>query len=534
MTSSYSSILRQLYTININHPVKLGLQNMFRLNELLGDPLKGCEIIHIAGTNGKGSVATKIAKGLEVLGLKTGLFTSPHISSFRERIQINGQVMPRDDIEKMLPFLFDLCAHHDIPATFFEITTALAFLQFQREKCDAVVLEVGLGGRLDATNIVHPALSIITSIQMDHVQILGDRLDLIAREKAGIIKANTPVLVGPECVHEVIQEIAQNLNAPYHRIENVLTAQEVGYHQTDKGSDTDDLNQDLARAALKLLIQKGHLHTTLSELDSAAMVEALKKRPICRFESFLVSLQVEPKRGDNVEVAGDEQKLIPPIRVILDIAHNVDAMKALANRLDRYHGAGRKVRVVIGMSGDKDVPTCLPIVTRLVQNDPHRIYCTEARHPRALPCNDLRRMLVSTLSPGVDDSSREEEWRQYDSAAIPAALEHALSDALGISHDTSLKVCKSIPAAADSDKEVEKEEIVVVCGSAFLMAQTRSFLAIEEPHDEDDLKVERGNDNTKSGHDEEKQDTSNDQLSRYGDAQELFTSLSSTQKKSET
>lgn len=429
----------------------------------------------------------------------------------------------------MLPFLFDLCARHDIPATFFEITTALAFLQFQREKCDAVVLEVGLGGRLDATNIVHPALSVITSVQMDHVQILGDRLELIAKEKAGIIKTNTPVLVGPECVHEVIQNIAQNLNASYHRIEDVLTAQEVRY-QTDKGSDTDDLNQDLARAALKLLIQEGHIRTSLNELDSAAMVEALKKRPICRFESFLVSLQVKPKQGDNVEAVGVEQRLIPPVRVILDIAHNVDAMKALANRLDRYHGAGRKVRVVIGMSGDKDVPACLPIVSRLVQSDPRRIYCTEARHPRALPCNDLRRMLVSTLSLGVEDSSGEEQWKQYDNAAIPVALEHALRDALGVSNDISLEVCESVPAA-DSDKEVEREEIVVVCGSAFLMAQTRSFLAIEEPHDEEDLKVERGNDNTKSGHDEGKQDK--DQLSRYGDAQEFFASLSSDQKKKE-
>ena len=185
-STAYSNLLKSLYKINVYNPVKMGLENTQQLYNYIGRPLDQMYIVHVAGTNGKGSVSLKTAECLKRSGLKTGLFVSPHISSFRERVQINGNPLNEEDVITLLPEVFELCKKKNIPATFFEITTIMSFLQFQRHQCDAVVLEVGLGGRLDATNVVtKPTLSIITSIQLDHMKILGDTIEKIAMEKAG-------------------------------------------------------------------------------------------------------------------------------------------------------------------------------------------------------------------------------------------------------------------------------------------------------------------------------------------------------------
>ena len=185
---TYSNLLKSLYKINVYNPVKMGLENTQQLYNYIGRPLDKMHIVHVAGTNGKGSVSLKTAECLRRSGLKTGLFVSPHISSFRERVQVNGTPLSEEDVIDLLPKVFELCKVKNIPATFFEITTIMSFLQFQKHECDAVVLEVGLGGRLDATNVVtKPTLSIITSIQLDHMKILGDTIEKIAMEKAGIV-----------------------------------------------------------------------------------------------------------------------------------------------------------------------------------------------------------------------------------------------------------------------------------------------------------------------------------------------------------
>ncbi|KAJ1442911.1 Mur ligase [Ochromonadaceae sp. CCMP2298] len=202
---SYSTMLTKLYRVNMFHPVKLGLDNMNALNALLKHPLKGIPVVHVAGTNGKGSVSLKIANSLISSGITTGLFASPHISSFRERVQVDSVSLSEEDVSGILPELFDLCETHRIPGTFFELTTALAFAKFQRAGCGAVVLEAGLGGRLDATNVVTPVLSIITSVQLDHMAILGDTVEKIAIEKAGIMKKGVAVLVGPGCPVELLK-----------------------------------------------------------------------------------------------------------------------------------------------------------------------------------------------------------------------------------------------------------------------------------------------------------------------------------------
>ena len=175
----------------------MGLQNIERLHDALGRPLDAVPtVVHVAGTNGKGSVCIKVARALEATGLRTGLFVSPHISCFRERMQVNRLPISEAEVEKLVPLIFDCANAKDIPATFFEMTTALAFLHFQQAGAHAAVLETGLGGRLDSTNICKPAVSVITSISLDHTKILGEKGRTLL-EKAGIMKPGVPVVIGP-------------------------------------------------------------------------------------------------------------------------------------------------------------------------------------------------------------------------------------------------------------------------------------------------------------------------------------------------
>lgn len=439
-SQKYSSILTQLYRINMYNPVKMGLDNTMTLYEHIGKPLDKIKVIHVAGTNGKGSVSLKVAECLRNSGLKTGLFVSPHVSSFRERVQVNGQIMTEEDVTTILPEVFDMCRHMDIPATFFEITTIMSFLKFKRSQCDAVVLEVGLGGRLDATNVVSPTLSIITSIQLDHTKILGDTIEKIAMEKAGIMKRGVDVLVGPGCPVELLRTEAAKVGAPFHTISDLLRADERLYHAPvgEELADIDDLNTDIARAALRLLRQKvgGTDNSTFAKAILSPTLEGrLSARPPCRFEVF-------SKGG---------------VTVVLDIAHNEDAIIALVKKV-QFKYPNRRARVVIGMSSDKTVDKCIASMWGFLKS-PDRFYCVEARHPRALPHTELRSLItqVSKQQP-----------------------------AQGNDGDIRSSLRKAILAAAPED------DVVLVCGTAFIMAEARAEIGIVEPKDGDILS-ETGN-----------------------------------------
>lgn len=173
---------------------KEGLYNTEVLDEHFGHPHKKYKTIHIGGTNGKGSCSHTLAAILQKAGYKVGLYTSPHLTDFRERIRVNGEMIPEDFVIKFVEN--ERHFFEPLHPSFFELTTAMAFLYFAEENVDVAVIEVGLGGRLDCTNIIHPDLSVITNISFDHVQFLGDTLEKIASEKAGIIKENTPVVIG--------------------------------------------------------------------------------------------------------------------------------------------------------------------------------------------------------------------------------------------------------------------------------------------------------------------------------------------------
>lgn len=383
----------------------------------------------MAGTNGKGSVTLKIARSLELAGYKVGLLISPHIASYRERISINGELISELEVNEYLQRMFDLCEKHSIKATFFEITTALSFVYFAEKCVDFVVLETGLGGRLDATNVViKPKICIVTSIGLEHTQLLGDTVELIAKEKAGIIKKDVPILVGPNVPHSVIRGCAEEKCAEgYYTCEDILGQDCFNGDDTMvldgmKYVDYDIENSKVARAALALLHTK---NTEFVNVSEDCISRGTSQRPSCRFEV----IEIESTR------------------VILDIAHNPPAMKTLMAKLQATYPNSNK-RIVIGFSDDKDIYQCSQTILSIVK-EPSRIHLVEAVNLRAAKIQKI----LDTV-PAMKESNFEEEDR-----SITAQVKLAL---------TLAKV---------------KNDILVVCGSVFLMAEAREALGIDEPRD---------------------------------------------------
>jgi dihydrofolate synthase/folylpolyglutamate synthase len=212
--------LSWLYSTQIRG-IKLGLEGIQALVEVLGNPQQSLRFVHVAGTNGKGSVCAMLESICRAEGLKTGLFTSPHLVRYNERIQVNRRSIPDEEVVRGVGEIRALISEHGLNPSFFEITTALAFLYFLKSKVDVALLETGLGGRLDSTNIVTPIVSVLTSIDLDHQRILGNSLAEIAREKAGIIKQGVPVVSAPQPaeVRKVFESIAQGLGTHVHYAE---------------------------------------------------------------------------------------------------------------------------------------------------------------------------------------------------------------------------------------------------------------------------------------------------------------------------
>ena len=453
--SEYELWVRRLYATNMFHPVKLGLANMERLHAALGNPMDPqngpAVVVHIAGTNGKGSVALKIARTLEqqpqrVVGLPgnltVGLFCSPHVSSFRERMQVNrGELISEAEVVELLPKIYKICEEQDIPATFFEITTALAFAFYAKRHCDVVVLETGLGGRLDATNVIRsPALSIITSIGLEHTRILGDTIELIAKEKGGIIKPGRPVLVGPNVPHDVLRACAAEHGASaYYTCDDVLgrTSSDGTSDDPEPTDDYDLENARIATAAVHLLRQSHPQLFAGAKTSTTHLEETLRQgtaqRPPCRFE-------VVQREDDGV-------------MVILDVAHNPPAMDYLVRKLQRTF-PDQQYRMVVGMSSDKDLRLCCTSILQAVNGDASRIHLVEAAHPRA-----------ATVQAILDASSVQLAGAHYD-----------LEDP---------SITKQINSALEMVKSSSSQggEILVVCGSVFLMAEAREALGFDEPRD---------------------------------------------------
>jgi len=374
-----------------NAAEKFDLDRMKQLMERLGDPQKDYKIIHVAGTKGKGSTSALIESSLRAAGYRTGFYISPHLEDYCERIQVSRVRISHLDMVELVREIKPFVA--EIPhLTTFELTTALGFLYFSRQKVDVAVIEVGLGGRLDATNIVEPLVSVITSLSYDHMAVLGDTLSQIAFEKAGIIKPGRPVVISPQkdealqVVERVAQERGSNLTvvgkntffaANAHSLSGqslfVWSASEQGLVDEfiESGGQTDWEPQ---RLTIPLL---GY-----HQVENAAT--AYTALQIIRSEGLPISEREISRGFEKVDWPGRFEILQRFPTVIIDSAHNRDSALKLRLTLDDYL-AGQPVVLIFGASEDKDVHGMFAELMPRVR----KVIATQSVHPRAMDANQL-------------------------------------------------------------------------------------------------------------------------------------------------
>lgn len=338
---------------------KPGLQTTHALDEHFGHPHRQYKTIHIAGTNGKGSCSHTIAAILQSQGYKVGLYTSPHLVDFRERIRVNGECLPE---QYVIDFVEENRAFFEpLHPSFFELTTAMAFKYFAEQKVDYAVIEVGLGGRLDCTNIITPVLSVITNISFDHTQFLGNTLAEIAGEKAGIIKPDVPVVIGEymDETRPVFEKVAEERHSPILFVQDEDTAMEVDMEL--KGS-YQERNRKTILAALKVLRQT----MTISN-------EAIRNgfEHVCELTGL----------------RGRWEKLGEAPLVICDTGHNLAGWKYLATQINDVDAQVK--HIVFGMVDDKDVEHVLQLLRDKLKNGV-KFYWTQPSTKRAIPVEKLR------------------------------------------------------------------------------------------------------------------------------------------------
>lgn len=310
---------------------KADLAATIALVNYLNNPENSFKNVHVAGTNGKGSTSHMLASVFQEAGYKTGLYTSPHLKDFRERIKINGEMIPKENVsdfvEKHKPFF------ETNQLSFFEMTVGLAFDFFRKEKVDIAIIEVGMGGRLDSTNIITPEISVITNIGLDHIQFLGNTVELVAVEKSGIIKEGIPVVIGetlPE-TKQVFEQIASERNAPITFAE---TIDSFGYTSDLKG-----------------IYQKKNLKTVLATL------RLLQKVGWNISEENIKTGLLNTIR--NTGLMGRWQVLRESPKVICDTAHNQDGLQLVMEQLEMEHY--ENLHIVLGVVNDKDLGSVLPL-----------------------------------------------------------------------------------------------------------------------------------------------------------------------------
>ncbi len=377
---SYPASLAFLYGLQ-KHGIKLGLDSITDLLVRLGNPQERYRAIHIGGTNGKGSTAALAASVLQAAGYRVGLYTSPHLVDFRERVRVNGDPIPEDAVARLTARLRQAMGSTGTP-TFFEFTTALAFQHFAESEVEAAVIEVGLGGRFDATNTVRPAVSVITTVALDHQDYLGESVGAIAFEKAGIIKRNVPVVTGrlsSEAL-EVIEQVARDRNAPVHRLARDFQA--AGDPLTGFCYDGLRWNHRGLSCPLPGFHQLDNAACALASLELAADVGL----PVSE-EAVRVGLRETHWEG-RLEVADRHPTLL------LDGAHNPAAAEVVASYLASHRQAhpASRIILVIGMMRDKDragvLRRLLPLADELV--------LTQAQVPRAASVQELAASLGET------------------------------------------------------------------------------------------------------------------------------------------
>ncbi len=412
--------------------IKKDLTNTITLCRFLNDPHKKFKSIHIAGTNGKGSVSHMLAAILQIAGYKTGLYTSPHLKDFRERIKVNGAMVTERFIIDFTEKIKDLS--EKIEPSFFEISVAMAFDYFVQEKIDIAVIETGLGGRLDSTNIITPAVSVITNIGRDHMNILGNSLEEIAFEKAGIIKMGIPVVIGevlPQ-TRAVFERTAKEKLSPLFIANERRQAVNWYWEKQELAVETSE---------------KDHTDHKTWHLDLTGIYQV--KNLLTVLESCTQLQQQGWKMDDKTIQAGlKHTKKLTSLHgrweiirqsplVVLDVAHNADGIRQLVQQLEviPHH----RLYILIGMVKDKEVDQILELLPKTAL-----YYFTKAQIPRALPEDTL---LAKAKNAGLTGNSFPEV-----NHALQAALQHAHPD-----------------------------DLLIVCGSVYLVGEVNTSLLPVSP-----------------------------------------------------
>ena len=380
---------------------KPDLGNIKELLDFIGNPQNSFKTVHVAGTNGKGTVSHTLASIFQECGYKTGLYTSPHLLDFRERIRINGQMIPEKNV---IDFIGDNKEKfEEMQLSFFEMATGMAFDYFAKEKVDIAIIEVGLGGRLDSTNVINPELSVITNISLDHVAMLGNTLAEIAVEKAGIIKPKTPVVIGetqPE-TKDVFIKKAQECDAPIFFADQIIDCDKIHIESLDYQKFDIWKNNELYIEAVEFPLlgyyQKKNLATVICAVEQLKAKFNIDKKDIINGLGFVVK---------NTNLMGRWQILSRQPLVIADTGHNVGGIKEIVMQLSDM--TFRKLHFVLGCVNDKDINGILHLLPHYAD-----YYFCKADIPRGLDANILA---DKALEAGLRGNVYESVQQAYNSA----------------------------------------------------------------------------------------------------------------------
>ena len=401
--------------------IKKDLTNTISLCNFLGNPQQKIKTIHIAGTNGKGSTAHILASVLQEAGYKTGLYTSPHILDFRERIKINGKMCPEKFVvqftEKIKPKI------EEIQPSFFEITVAMAFDYFAKKKVDIAIIETGLGGRLDSTNIIHPVLSVITNISYDHQYLLGNTLAEIALEKAGIIKFESPVIIGRHQAEtdEIFIQKAKDKQAHLLFAEDSIT--QIKSALTDRFLFVDAKMGD---TPVNICSDLNATYQTENIRTALAAIHLLQTKKILEIKDKAIQLGFSNVRK-NTHLLGRWQWIAKHPKIVVDVGHNEDGIRKIKEQLktERY----RKLHIIYGAVKDKEVENILELLPKNAI-----YYFTEPQMPRKLDAQQLHEK----------------------------ALQHGLQGSVYPHPKDALGVAKS---------QANEEDLILIMGSFFVVSE---------------------------------------------------------------
>lgn len=408
----YKELLGRLYKLNRGGAPKYDLERMRALCSHYGNPQGAFDCVHVTGTNGKGSVTFKLGEVLRENGLRTGVFQSPHVSSFRERVAVDGKMVEEGFVESFVEGVMRDIERGRVEGSFFEVVTLLAFAYFRECGVDIACVEVGIGGRLDATNVLSRSiLAIITAVGLDHCELLGDTCEAIAYEKCGIIRRGSAALAGPTVPVDVFKKVCGDVGAE-------------AYLMRESGESFEETNIELVREAVRILGKRGVAVPVVKE-------EWLGRRLKCRMEAV-------PR-----ELVGGVCKDLPRA-VYLDVGHNPQAMKAMLDAVEKAHPQ-REIWMVYGTSSKKDAHSAL----REARSRVGKTFLIQARSERAKSVEELSEAAKELLV----------EHQVVAKGDIKETLEHIFSL-----------------------REIE-ENVVVVCGSFFIMEEARLFFGFDDPHD---------------------------------------------------